>query len=396
MPKLLKRIPLSSLDLEDLSSTPVNPDPDNPDSPDYTLPALAPAFSLSPQGEGAIASVDFTFPAEDYKRVQAWFTGDFSHVTLPESATLKKNMTAAVEDTLDAYISSASARNLFLSPFMLGWRYRLFDASVVAPDEPHLLLPATDILRLIITSYNVYEKALHTAVLFSQSPSQLLFSLPAPENAGDFLNIITDVEFYICAPAQIYSEDFSVSGIRSVTVGDVRQRVWYYSANELEAMKASVEADRNYRLIASIPFSDIAAGRYAAPSPLPIRAGALSKFSSLPKLSAPSASGSGGFTGTGGWRPYIHVQTPPLDLALPENEKSVCDLYLRGIFQRDRVTMTLYGSHHREHWRILARSRSPYIRGLRRTPYRWLKVEMELPMRRDDFLEALTFRFYKK
>lgn len=392
MSKTLKRIPLSSLDLEDLSTT---PDPENPDTPDQSLPTLSPLFSISPTGETTAPSVDFAFPADDYRRVLAWFTGDFSHVTLPESATLKKNMTAAVKDALDSYISAAYAKNLFISPFMIGWRYRLFDGSIVSPDQPMLISPAEDVLRLIINSYNIYEKALHTAVTFSLSPVRLLFSLPAPANAEAFLDIITDVEFYICRPADIYPDDFSVSGIRSVTVEGVRERVWYYSANDVEGMKASVSADSNYRLIATIPFSEIATGQYASPSPLPIEAGALTKFTSLPKLSASSVSASGGFTGTDGWRPYLHVQTPPLDLSLPETAKSVCDLYLRGLFQRDLVKMSLYGSHHRENWRLLARAKGPYIRGLRRTPYRWLRVEIELPMRRNDFLDALTFGFYR-
>lgn len=407
MAKQLKLIPFSSLQMEDISSL---PDPANPSGSDRTLPALSPSFSLRPQGtqQGETASVDFAFPADDYRRVESWFTGDASHVTQPASATLKKNMTTAVKAALDSYLSSAASRNLFLSPFVVGCRYRLFDGSVAEASEPLLLSPAEEPLRMVISGYNLYEKALHTAVVFSQSPSQLLFSLPCPADAAEFLDIITDVEFYICAPAALCPADFSVSGIRSVTVGGVRERVWYYSANDIETMKASVAADRDFRVIATVPFADIAAGLHAQPAPLPVAPGALEKFSSLPKLSArrPAASAgttasagavatipNGAFTGIDGWRPYLHVQTPPLDLGLPEKAKSVCDIYLRGVFDRDKVVMTLYGSHHRENWRYLARSRGPFLRTCRRAPYRWLRVELSLPFRRDDFLDCLTFKF---
>ena len=414
MAKHSKRILLDSLDLIDLSSddSSENPLPDTDPDP-YALPSIAPEFSYNKgalPGYGTalpVASVDFSFPADDQKRVQAWFSGDFSHVTEPESATLKKNMTAAVKSTLDAFISNALSRNLFAAPCMIGWQYRVFDGSCVGPDaigcSPSPLLPVSSAPDLIITSYNVYEKSLHTDVAFSQTPAQLLINIAPPEKGEDFKDIITAVEFFITKPVALFPSDMTVSGVRSLSIDGIRERVWHYSSYDSDTLLAMASSDSDFRIVASIPFSDILNGKYKSPLPLPIEAGALSRFSSLPKQSASQSGGSGsssnssssgGFNGTDGWRPYLHISTPPLDLSLPEREKSVSDIYLRGVFQRKEVILTLYGSHHREHWRMIARSRGPYIRGLRRAPFRWLKVEIELPMRRDDFLEALTFSFH--
>ena len=53
--------------------------------------------------------------------------------------------------------------------------------------------------------------------------------------------------------------------------------------------------------------------------------------------------------------------------------------------------MTLYGSHHREHWRKLASARGGMLRRLRGVRYRWLQVEVDTDIRSGDRLDALTF-----
>ncbi|MDE5869759.1 MAG: hypothetical protein K2H18_05960 [Muribaculaceae bacterium] len=413
MAKLIKRIELDSITITDLSET-VQPDDPSAEPSIPTLPVIVPSFSFEKNtlpGYGTplpVTDIDFSFPAEDQKRVQAWFSGDFSHVTVPESTTLKKNMANAVLSTLNSFISSAVNRNLFTSPCRIGYRYRLFDNSLIYNNQPILLVPTEKAPDLIITSYKVFEKSLHTEVSISHYPGSLMFSIPVPETVEEYKDIITSVEFFLTRPVDLYASDAKVSGIRSISVNDIRQRVWHYESYDPESLTAQAKADNGFRLIASIPFSDIATGKYSEVTPFPLEAGTLQRFSSLPKVtystgsgtnsgSTGSSGGGGGSsnptTGIPGWRPYLHFATSPLDLGEPEIAKSVYDLYLRGVFQRDEVTMTLYGSHHREHWRMIARSRGPYIRGIRRAPYRWFKVEIELPFRRDDFLEALTFTY---
>lgn len=413
MTKFTKRIPFDSIPVIDLSETDTPDNPGiNPDIP--SLPIIAPSFSFdkgSLPGYGTtlpVTDIDFSFPAEDYKRVQAWFTGDFSHVTLPGSTTLKKNMTTAVLSALNSFITSATNRNLFTSPFMIGCRYRLFDNSLAYIAEPTVLIPSEKAPDLIITSYKVYEKSIHTEVTISHYPATLMLSIPMPENAEEYKDIITSVEFFITRQSDLYSSDSQVTGIRSVSADGVRERVWYYERYEPDALIAQAKVETIFRIVATIPFRGIAEGAYSDTAPFPLEAGTLQRLSSLSKITYPFSNSTGSGTGNGstgnssssgstigisGWRPYLHIATAPLDLGLPETAKSVYDLFLRGIFRREDVTMTLYGSHHRENWRMIARSHGPYIRGLRRAPYRWFKVEIELPMRRDDFLEAITFTF---
>ncbi|MDE7413284.1 MAG: hypothetical protein K2N05_05790 [Muribaculaceae bacterium] len=410
MKKYIKIIPLKSIGLSDLSSSEPS-DPGNPGSDPLnpSFPSLSPQFSFlkSPlPGYGTslpATEVEFSFPAEDYKRVQAWFSGDFSHVVNPESATLKKNMRAAVIDTLSRFISASASRNLLTAPCRLGWRYRLFDGSYIYPDAPLLILPEYEAPLLIITGYNLYEKSLHTDITISVNPSSLSFSLAAPQNGGEYKDIIMAVEFFVTRQGSLFSSDAEVVGVRSVITGSGRVRVWSYESIPSDDIEAAVKVDSDFRLVATLSYGDILDGKYDAIMPFPFDAGALGRISSLPKVSFPtkvssgseSSSSSSSSTLLQGWRPFLHFHTEPLNLGLPENVKSVMDLYLRGVFQREEVEMKLYGSHHREHWRLLAKSRGPYIRGLRRAPYRWFRVEISLPMRRDDFLEALTFTYAK-
>lgn len=413
MPRFTKRINFDSIFITDLSepSDSGSSLPPGEATASKSLPALTASFSFEKStlpGYGTTlpaTDIDFAFPAEDLARVQAWFSGDFSHVVNPESATLKKNMTAAVLSALADFISAASTRNLFSSPFKIGIRYRLFDNSYVYIAPPELLIPSESAPDLVITGFNVYEKSLHTEISVSQNPSALYFAISVPDNWEDYREIINSVEFFITRQADLYPSDAKVSGVRSISSDGIRQRTWHYERYDSDLVCAQARADSAFRLVASIPFSDISAGHYSEPSLFPMEAGTLQRLSSLPKINYSSDSASGGSSsgsstsssdntpGISGWRPYIHIVTSALDLGLPERAKSISDLFLRGVFQREDVKLTLFGSHHREGWRMIARSSGPYIRGLRGVPYRWLKVEIELPMRRDDFLEALTFKF---
>ena len=396
-------VSLGSLALSDLThkitDTPVQPQPDDPFI--RLFPTLNPVFSLKPTAIAGFGSplprseVEFSFPPEDRKRVEAWFSGDFSHVTAPESATLKKNMSAAVISTLKKYATSAKAQNLFISPFCIGWRYRLFDGSAAAPEATELLTPLETPVNLIITSHNIYEKSLHTDVMFSNSPSTILFSIPSPVGAEGCVDLITSVEIFITSPRDIFSQDANVIGIRSVNIGGVRQSVWAYESYEIGNLVSAARADKDFRVIASIPFREIADGKYDTAVPLPIEAGSLERFSTLPKATSEqgdtSSGGTGGVTGVDGWKPYIHAETPPLDLFQTETDKFIRSVYITGIFERSKMKITFYVSNDREKWQRVARASGAVINGLCRIPARWVKIEFELPMRKGDFLDLLVF-----
>lgn len=400
-------IPLSSLQLTDTSTSTLDPDAfPNPDEggATRTLPDLHPRFTLSPKEMPEFGSplpkgeVAFDFPTTDKKRVEAWFSGDFSHVTAPESATLKKNMASAVLSTLKRYTSAAKKHNLFFSPFRIGWRYRLFDGSAAAPGETELLLPSPSAPLLIISDYNIYEKSLHTGVIFSLSPSQISIEVPVPVGADSCLELITAVEIFITAPRDMFASDASVGGVRSVNIEGIRERIWQYDAYDMANLEAAARADNDLRVVASLLFREIAQGQYSTSVALPMEAGAIDRFTTLPKAAAETGNSntggnSGGVTGIDGWKPFIHAETPPLDMYLPEVHKTVSSLYITGVFERSKMIFTLLASNDRQNWIKLARSHGAAVNGLCRYAARWFKVQLEVPMRKSDFLDLMVFNF---
>ena len=60
---------------------------------------------------------------------------------------------------------------------------------------------------------------------------------------------------------------------------------------------------------------------------------------------------------------------------------------------KNGIEISLYGSHHREKWRLLASARGAHIRLLRAMRYRWLRVE--ITARAGSAFDALTFEVVK-
>ena len=404
-------IPLRDLELTDLysSSSPSDPssppysDPETPSLP--AMPEIHPQFSTVPADVNGYASplpasiVQFSFPATDHERVQAWLTGDFSHVVQPESDTLKKNMTSAVISTLKRFLAAARSQSLLASPFRISWRYRLFDGSATAPADSasEIISPLPRAPYMIITGNHLYETSLQTNIVFSATPARLMCKIPIPLVDESYRDIITAVEICISCQRDILSKDATVAGLRSVTIDGIRQRVWQYESYPEDYLVDAARGDSDMRIVASIPFDKILAGEYSDAVPIPLEAGIFDRFSSLPKAQAENAKpgeGSGeGVNGIDSWKPFLHASTPALDLNRPELRKTVASVYLNGVFQRQEMKLSLYGSHRREEWHLLAKVRGGAIPSLCRVPFRWLKVEFEVPMRRDDFIDSIIFSF---
>lgn len=334
--------------------------------------------------------ISFAVPADDIPRVSAWFTGDYHGVTLPESALLKRNMATAVTGALENYIANATSRNLFTSPFRAGWSYRLFDGSSTPLNTVELPHPMEEGPELPVHSRTLTEKSLFTTVETRSIPSRLHFRLADTCDLREYEGIISALEIYATAQVPLRDPQGGVAGIRSHTIDGAPRRCWHYDRYTAGELTEACMADSRFRKIASIPYTDLAeAGEYRQ---IPLAPGTLSGFGKLP-LYPKDAAGTEGDPGTdtGGWVPYRAVRTEPLHLGNPEAEKRVKGVILRGVFRRDRVKLRLYGSHHREDWKLIAGCRGAEINGLCRTRYRWYRVEIEGEMRRDDFFEALTF-----
>lgn len=339
----------------------------------------------------------FAVPAEDMPRVKAWFTNDYHGVTLPESVTLKKNMSTAVKSALSGYFTGATSRNLFTSPIRIGIAYRLFNGDLTPLQEISLLSSALSAPALPILSSSLTDKYLSTRVQVRNRPTRLHISFSPKVEIENFRDIITDVEIYATAQSPLYDPATNVAGIRTIYVDDTPRRCWYYESYPEEEIRAAVNSDSTFRLLHKISLETIISGDFTAV--IPTAAGALSKFNSLPKynsVTSDTTGNPGGGTATPGapaWKPQIHFITEPLHLGYPDDDKRIRNVYLRGVFNRNDITFRLYGACHREDWRLICTSRRPLITGLCGIRYRWFRIEIESSMRREDFFDALTFEF---
>ena len=356
--------------------------------PDFSLPGLPLSFSLlegQPAGYGdpPLAGMQISVPASDLPRVSAWFSGDYHGVTEPESEQLLRNITVSVRNLLSAYFSACASSNLFSAPFLLGWRYRLFDGSVAMPTPPVVVSPNVTAPLLEITGHNLGEKTLVTDVKLHSAPGRLRIAAGDVGNIESFAGIISAVEIVAAEPVELYSPQCAAGAPGNVDIDGSRRLCWWYERYPAETVEADARAAAPLRILETIPFSDFAGG--FGERDVKLGPGALSQFSGFPEA---------GETGASGWEPYLAITTGPLDLGDPERAKRVREVTLRGIFDRSSVRMRLFGAHHRGiKWRLLAETDTPYIRGLRGNAFRWLRVEVEMNRNPEDFLDYLCFLY---
>ncbi len=356
--------------------------------PDFSLPEQPISFSVlgeQPAGYGnpPLVKMQISVPASDMPRVAAWFSGDYHGVTEPESEQLLRNITVSVRNLLSAYFSACSSANLFAAPFLIGWRYRLFDGSVAMPEAPVVIAPNATAPLLEITGHNLGEKTLVTDVKVHSAPGRLRVAAQPVGNMEAFKGLISSVEIVVAKPAALYSPQCSAGAPGNVDIDGSRRLCWWYERYSSEAVDAAARASTPLRILETIPFSEFAYG--FGERDVRLAPGALAEFAGFPEAEE---------TGTSVWRPYLAVTTEPLDLGDPERAKRVRGVTLRGIFDRSSVRMRLFGAHHRGmDWRLLAETDTPYIRGLRGNAFRWLRVEVEMNRNPEDFLDYLCFLY---
>lgn len=344
-----------------------------------------------------VADLEFIFPKSDYERVSAWFSGDFSNVTTGKSDTLDSNMKKGVHEMLDAYYAELAAETLVGRPLKVVVAWRLTDGRRVAVGDPQLFYPDAVAPRLIVRNRLLRETSLAMQVEIRSNPCRLTVNAAAAKLPDEVRSRVTHVDVCISAGTPLYSKSHGVDRIATQSVDGESVTVISYESYPATTVEATLAADNDLRVVASYTVEELEAG---IDGELAIARGSLSTFSSLPKLTdkAGGSSGgdSGGDSGGGGDEPVIvethrHFMTEPLDLGRPEREKWVRGVILRGIYPRDSAMVTLYGSHHREHWRKLASARGGMLRRLRGVRYRWLQVEVDTDIRSGDRLDALTF-----
>lgn len=338
-------------------------------------------------------------PESDAPRVRAWFSGDYSGVTEPPSASLTTNLSKSLDSLLKDYYQAAARGGLLTSPCRVGAALRLSDGSRLPLGEPVTLFPDTAPPVVGVRSYTPSATMMSAYVEIFNLPKRVEFSLPGFSwKDVDGLLVPVAVDFYATLQSPWSPDPLTCTGLRTMTVGEgdgaERMRGFVYDGYEEEYVAGRAAADADFRIIGSMAYADAAGG--VADEEVPLTAGAFSDWKTMPKLTWNASGGGSGDTpeepGQGDpYRPYLHWLTPPLDLDDPEKLKRVRGVTLRGVFPRDSVRLTLYGSHHREHWRKVAESRGAMLRLVCGMSYRWWRVEIETPMRRGDFLDALAF-----
>lgn len=358
--------------------------------PQYAAAVTDQNGSLHPHmGGWPESEISFSVTEEDLPRVNAWFTDDYRGVNYPESSLLQKNRKSAVHSALAAYFLAAQASNLFTSPFRIGWRYRLKDGNVGHLHDCGLISTFISAPHLPVMRYSIAEKTLYTRAQIRNVPAKLKFrfALPDDSTAMEIMRNAESIEIFATNPVSLYSTSDGVSGIRTIIIDGEPKRCWHYTSYGEADIILKANQDESFRRICTISADEIEGNQDF--TTIPMSAGTLAEFSKLP--AAKDSDSSSSPSAPAGNR--LIVRTEPLHLDYPDKCKSIRSIALRGVFPRDKVKMKIYGSIHREDWHLVADSVGPFISGLHGMRWRWLKAEIESPVREGDFFEALSFTF---
>ncbi len=345
-----------------------------------------------------VSRLSFLSAEEDMPVVRRWLEGGGETSRLP-GATLTRNFSEAVHSALTGFGDAALRANMLTAPLRVGLCLRTVAGRRLTPQQLTLPVPNATAPDLVLRSYTIYENGAAATVEIMGDAMRLMASAAKIENPAIYSDIAA-VDIIATRQAETFDENGTASGFETETVGPDTLRVARYARYTAAEVRASASALDDFRVVASIPMKELMDGMGWTPVPIP--EGALSNWKNLPKHSdsAPPAEGAidpegdGSDTEGDNEEPEERTEefeTAPLSLGMPEEEKRVRGVTLRGLFERDATVIELWGSHHRENWHRIAAARGPHIAGLCGVRYRWLKVRIRTTLRKGDFLEALTF-----
>lgn len=341
-----------------------------------------------------VSSISFNFPETDLPRVRAWYSGNYAGVTEPAGATLINNVSDAVEDILRRYFTAAGGLDLFTSPFRLGWALRRSDGTRRMCGETTLMTPNRKApLVAALTQSLTASSVSGTAAVINMPKRLLVTATPADLSAlvpGD----VTHIDIVAAPQVLLMPDDIRVTGIGTVSENGVRYRCYTYNRPDEQQFLNAASIQNDFRIIASIPVAELAG---AWPREVPVTPGALANWKLLEKYKSSAGdddTGTGGDTGgdTTAWEPWIDRITGPIDFGMPEHRKWLRSLIVRGVYDRRSMRVRVYGSQHREGWRLLADGARGWIGGMAMAGYRYFRVRVTGDMRRGDFIDAITFR----
>lgn len=341
-----------------------------------------PDYNLSRYAHPAV-NIDIQVPDGDKSVVMSWLGGGTGGSA--PSETLVRRMTGAVIGAIEDYFTASARRGFFTRPFRIGAAVINSEGSLVAVGAPKLISPATMAPLMLVREPSVSGETFHTVTEIMNSPMSLSLSVKPFEPSNFDIDLSGRFLIFATAQAQVLSGEETVTGIRSVEVFGERAPAWNYNrlAEDIVLQKAS--SGHDFRVIAELPLSEIRNGVSAFK--LPQNGTDLTDWKSFPEFENKDKLEDGMLPSR------IIVTTRPLDLKKPEEYKKVRGVTLRGVFTRETgnegVSFTLYGSHHRERWHMVAKGQGAHIRLLRAISYRWYKIEIDAPYGSN--FEAITF-----
>lgn len=376
---------------------------------DYSLSkTILPSYSSS-RYEYPVKQIGIVVPDDDKPTVAAWFGNGASGIP---SDTLVKRMTAAVIPAIRTFHNDAARLGLFTRPFRFGYALRSKSGSLFEVQPPVLITPNAQAPIMAIRESKHSGDDLTTVTEIRNLAYELRVSLPPftlPENLDEE---VTEVVFYITDQCSLLAGNEQVTAIRTYNLDEGRYPGWYYIRQSAEEIMQKALSDSKFRIIGRVALGAALSG--ITDYRLPDTQLDLTEFGSYPD----AGEGAGGVGSEDPDNPYnpddpnyprpvsITLTSSALDLGLPECDKRILSVTVRGIFSRypDTVKFALYGAHHRPYddadslaaygdaagrWHHIATARGPHIPLLRGIRYRWLKAVVTAPY--PARFDALTF-----
>jgi hypothetical protein len=328
-------------------------------------------------GNGSSGSVAFTLLGVDIAtELPAYHSNRYNYpcaaISFEYSDNLTGKLSTAISSLLANYYSAAARAGLITAPCRYRAQLRYGDGSRIIVGD-NLLIPNSAAPQLVAHDLQISGNQMSCFVEIRNQPKRPCYAL-----SGSFATTASGVaplslEFYATSQAAMAPTALTTAGTVTEEVDGVPTTVIPYTSYDSEYILRTAQSATDFSLVGSLLVEDLSTG--AEPVAVPLTAVVISG----------DEEGSSIFS-----QSRIHVMTPPLDLGYPELEKRMRGVTLRGIFPRDELQITLYGSHHRENWRKLATARGAHIRLLCGIRYRWLRLEIETPLRAGDSIDALT------
>lgn len=339
-------------------------------------------------------NADFAVDEADRPRVMMWLTGQVSGTVKPPSDKLVKDMTSVTKSLLTNYFDKAAEADLFTAPCRMGWAYRFKNGTRKMMRPMELTVPNDRSPLLPIALYNFHDGGVHTDTEITNHPCCLTIT-PSRDPIELSGNNIASIDIVAGPQPDMIPSDFKILNISTEIVDGTNRKVFFYTRSDASALTAEAAIMNDLRIIASLT-PDTFKGTEKIK--VPLTPGALANWKLLPKYSSGS-SGEEGDDDSGNtydpdiWEPIVNLETEPLDLGKPDVRKSLRAVHLCGIYDRESISITLYGSRHREKWIKIASGKRGWISGLAAARFPWWKIRIKGALRPNDSLEALTFDY---